>query len=159
MYTMIPFRTHHNMSRAHETMPSLFDDRFFRSFFDMGDMLGTAGFRVDVKENANDYLLEAELPGVKQEDISLTVENDVLTIAADVNTQKKTEKENYLYSERHSGHMERSFNLDGIRQEDISAEYRDGVLTVTLPKAKPEPEKTARRIAIGGADSAAEKTE
>ena len=37
MYTMIPFRAHHNMSRNHDMMPSLFDDRFFRSFFDMRD--------------------------------------------------------------------------------------------------------------------------
>ena len=103
MYSMIPFRSRREMARP--VMNSLFDDRFFRSFFDLGDVVGQAGFRVDVKDTPEAYRLEAELPGVKQDDISLTVENDVLTIAADVNTEKKQERENYLYSERRSGHM------------------------------------------------------
>ena len=146
MYTLVPYRSRREVSR-----PSLFDDRFFRSFFDMNDMVGSAGFRVDVKEQADAYTLEAELPGVKQDQISLTVDNDVLTIAADMNVEKKEEKESYLYSERRYGHMSRSFNLEGIHQEDISAEYKDGVLTVRLPKSTPEPEKVARRIEIKNA--------
>ncbi len=149
MYTIVPFRCRREMTRP--MMNSLFDDRFFRSFFDMGDMVGSAGFRVDVKDNGESYSLEAELPGVKQEDINLSVENDVLTISADVNTNRREERENYLYSERRSGHMERAFNLEGINQEAISAKYENGVLTVNLPKNAPEAEKKARRIAIGGA--------
>lgn len=146
MYTLVPYRSRREVSR-----PSLFDDRFFRSFFDMNDMVGSAGFRVDVKEQPDAYTLEAELPGVKQDQISLTVDNDVLTIAADMNVEKKEEKESYLYSERRFGHMARSFNLEGINQENISAEYKDGVLTVRLPKNTPEPEKVARRIEIKNA--------
>lgn len=148
MYTMVPYRSRREVSRP--MMNDLFNDRFFRSFFDMGDMVGPAGFRVDVKEQPEAYILEAELPGVKPEDVTLTAEDDVLTISADVNTQKKTEREGYLYSERHSGHMERRFSLDGIRQEDITAHSENGVLTITLPKAKPEAARAARRIAIGG---------
>lgn len=147
MYTIVPYRSHREVS--HPLMNDLFDDRFFRSFFNMGDMVGAAGFRVDVKEDENAYRLEAELPGVKQEDITLSVEDGVLTVAADMNTEKKDSGESYLYSERRSGHMERRFNLEGIRDEDISANYKDGVLTVTLPKAQPEPQKVARRISIG----------
>ena len=143
MYTIVPFRTRREMSNP-------FDDRFFRSFFDMNDMVGSAGFRVDVKEQQDSYLLEAELPGVKQEDINLTVDDDVLTISAEVNAQKQEKRENYLYSERRSGHMERRFSLDGIHEDGITAEYKDGILTVNLPKVKPEPEKSARRIAING---------
>ena len=143
MYTIVPFSTRRDMSNP-------FDDRFFRSFFDMNDMVGSAGFRVDVKEQQDNYLLEAELPGVKQEDINLTVEDDVLTISAEVNAQKKEQHQNYLYSERRTGHMERRFSLEGIRQEGITAAYQDGVLTITLPKAQPEQQKAARRIAISG---------
>ena len=55
MYTIVPFHTRREMSNP-------FDDRFFRSFFDMNDMVGSAGFRVDVKEQQDSYLLEAELP-------------------------------------------------------------------------------------------------
>jgi len=145
MYTIVPFRNHREMTSP---MDSLFNDRFFRSFFDMNDMVGSAGFRVDVKELPDSYHLEAELPGVKQEDIAITVDNDVLSIAADLNVDKHVEKESYLYSERRSGHMERRFNLEGICQDNITASYKDGVLTVTLPKSTPATPAPVRRIAI-----------
>ena len=145
MYTIVPFRNHREMTSP---MDSLFNDRFFRSVFDMNDMVGSAGFRVDVKELADSYHLEAELPGVKQEDIAITVDNDVLSIAADLNVDKHVEKESYLYSERRSGHMERRFNLEGICQDNITASYKDGVLTVTLPKSTPATPAPVRRIAI-----------
>lgn len=154
MYTMVPFRRHHEV--AAPMFDHMLDDRFFRSFFNMDDMVGTAGFRVDVKEAAGAYRLEAELPGVKQENISLSVDQDVLTIAADINTEKQEQRENYLYSERRSGHVARSFSLEGIDQDGITASYRDGVLTVVLPKEKPEAPKSARRIEIASEASSAE---
>ena len=147
MYTMIPFRSHHNMPHTREMMPSLFDDRFFRSFFDMSDWMGSnAGFRVDIRENDTNYLLEAELPGVDEKDIDLSLENDVLTISADLNEEHKDERN--CYSERRYGHVTRSFNLEGIDQEHIVASHKNGILYVTLPKTQPEPKKEARRIAI-----------
>ena len=146
MYNMVPYRNRREVTRP--MMNDLFSDRFFRHFFDMGDMVGSAGFRVDVLEQDDAYILEAELPGVKPEDVTLTTEDDVLTIAADVNIEKKDNRSGYLYSERRTGHMERRFNLEGIRQEDITASSQNGVLTVTLPKTQPEPAKAARRIEI-----------
>lgn len=154
MYTMVPYRT--RRAAARPMMNDLLGDRFFRSFFDMGDMVGAAGFRVDVREQEDAYILEAELPGVRPEDVTLTAEDDVLTIAADVNTEKKTSQEGYLYSERRTGHMERRFHLEGVRQEDITAACVHGVLTVTLPKARPEAARSARRIAITGASEPTE---
>ena len=56
MYTIVPLHRHSNVSYP---MNSLFDDRFFRSFFDMNDMVGAPGFRVDVKEEPESYRLEA----------------------------------------------------------------------------------------------------
>ena len=147
MYTMIPFRSHHNMSRTHDTLPSVFDDRFFRSFFDMSDWMGSeTGFRVDIRENDTNYLLEAELPGVDEKNIDLRVENNVLTISAELNEEHKDERN--CYSERRYGHVTRSFTLDGIDQDGIVASHKNGILYVTLPKEKPEPRQEARRIAI-----------
>ncbi|MBQ8536324.1 MAG: Hsp20/alpha crystallin family protein [Clostridia bacterium] len=147
MYTLVPFNRRRDLGHMMEN--SLFDDRFFRSFFDVSDWMGNAGFRVDVKETDNAYALEAELPGVKQENVSLTLDQDVLTIAADMNTEKKEEKANYLYSERRTGHMERRFNLEGIDQDCITARFENGMLMVNLPKAQPQKPKEARRISIG----------
>ena len=145
MYSMMPYRNHHSMV-SHRT-PSLFDDRFFRSFFDMNDWMGNMGFRVDIHDNEKDYTIEAELPGVTEDQIDLTVENDTLTISADMQSQRTDEKA--YYSERRVGHVSRSFSLDNIDQEKITADYKNGILFVTLPKQEPVKAPGARRIAIG----------
>jgi len=145
MYTLMPYRNHRDMT-AHRT-PSLFDDRFFRSFFDMNDWMGNAGFRVDIHDNEKNYTIEAELPGVTEDQISLTVENDTLTISADMQSERSDEKA--YYSERRVGHVSRSFSLEGIDQDHISADYKNGILYVTLPKQEPVKAPGARRIAIG----------
>jgi len=69
---------------------------------------------VDVKDTGDAWQLTAELPGVKPEDISLKAENNVLTIEADMNTERKQEEGSCLYTERRSGHMARSFNFEGV---------------------------------------------
>ena len=145
MYTMMPYRNHREMTPRR--VPSLFDDRFFRSFFDMNDWMGSAGFRVDIHDNEKDYTIEAELPGVTEDQINLSVENDTLTISADMHSERTDEKA--YYSERRVGHVSRSFSLDGIDQEHITADYKNGILTVNLPKTQPVQATGARRIAIG----------
>ena len=136
---MIPYRR--------TRTPSLFDDRFFRSFVDMSEGM-PSGFRVDVCDKGDKYLMEAELPGMKQEDIELTVNNDVLTISATRTKEQREENDNYLYMEIRNGRFQRSFTLDGIDQDHIDANYKDGILTVTMPKSAPEPEKNQRKIEI-----------
>ena len=145
MFTMVPYRAHRT-PYTHNNMPSIFDDRFLRGFFDMSDMMGSAGFRVDIRENDHSYLLEAELPGVDEKNIDLSVENDTLTISAELNEEHKDDRN--CYSERRYGHVSRSFSLEGIDQEGIVASHKNGILYVTLPKTKPEPKREARRIAI-----------
>ena len=130
--------------------PRIFDDPFFRSVMGMEPARRPQGMRVDVQETQDAYILEAELPGVKLEDITLTAEDDVLTIAAEVNTEKQEQKANYLCSERRAGHMERRFNLEKIDQEHVTARFENGVLLVALPKAQPQKPKEARKISIEG---------
>lgn len=114
------------------------------------------GFPVDVKKTDAAYILTAELPGVKLEDIAITVENDVLTIAADLNRVTREEREGYLIRERRGGHIERTFTLEGIDQHAITASAADGLLTITLPKEAPAEGKGPRRIAVSGAVPAIE---
>lgn len=148
MFSMIPLHSNRSLS-GRSAVPSLWDDRFFNSFFDMGDMFGTSAFRVDVKEGKEAYELFAELPGVKQSDIELTVDDGTLTIAANMNSEQKEERENYVYSERRTGRFQRSFNLAGIKEDAITAQYEDGVLKLTLPKVVPQETVTEpRRIEI-----------
>lgn len=146
LYSMMPYRGRHGISQENR-FPSLFDDRFFRSFFDMNDWMSNVGFRVDIHDESDHYMLEAELPGVTQDQIDLSVENDTLTISADMKSEYKDEKA--YYSERRVGHVSRSFNLDGIDQDRITADYKNGILYVTMPKQQPAQAPGARRIAIG----------
>lgn len=148
MLTLVPYRR--NRGLVQRPMNTLFDDSFFRSFFDMSDAVGNMGFRVDVRQEENRFVLEAELPGVSEDQINLTVDDGTLTISADTNVNREENNENYCYRERRVGHMERRFSLEGIREEDIKADYRNGILTIELPKANPEPQKVERRIAING---------
>ena len=146
MYSMMPYRAHRNLPQDRR-FPSLFDDRFFRSFFDMNDWMGNMGFRVDIRDADDHYAIEAELPGVTEDQISLTVENDTLTISADMQSERKDEKA--YYSERRVGHVSRSFSLEGIDQEHITADYKNGILYVAMPKTQPAEPAGARRILIG----------
>lgn len=146
MSGLIPFRSHRNNHPALSN--SFFDDAFLRPFFDMGNFLGSNGFRVDVKEEPDAYTLKADLPGVERDHIDLSIDHDVLTIAADMNTETRREEENYLYCERRSGRFQRAFNIEGVRQEDITAHFENGVLSVKLPKLEVTEQPKSRRIDI-----------
>lgn len=140
MYTVMnrPFR------------PEMVMNRMMRDFCAAPPHRRPMGFPVDVRKAENAYILTAELPGVKLEDIAITVENDVLTIAADINRVTREEREGYLIHERRGGHIERSFTLEGIDQSAITADAANGMLTITLPKEAPAEGKGKRRIAISG---------
>lgn len=139
--------------------PELMMNRMVRDFCAMpprGPHRPPVGFPVDVQKTDSAYILTAELPGVKLDDISITVENDTLSIVADRAQVKREERESYLIRERRSGHMERRFTLEGIDQSAISAESADGLLIITLPKEAPAEGKGPRRIAIHGSIPAIE---
>ena len=148
MFTMIPYRRY--LSNPAKMLDSILSDTFSRQI--SGENTFTNGFRVDIREKDGAYLMEAELPGVAEDQINLTIDDNMLTISADIRTEDKQEDGNRYYCERRTGHVERSFSLDGIDLDQISASYRNGILYVTLPKDKPV-EKTVRKIAIAGGEA------
>ena len=96
-------------------------------------------FCVDILDQGDSYRMEAELPGFRKEDISLTVKEDVLTGAA--HREKEQQAGQYVCRERPTGDVRRSFDVSAIEQEGIRAAFENGVLVLTLPKAsavKPE---------------------
>ena len=131
MTTLMPYRYNRHLSNRNNDLLNPFDD-FFRSFF--GTDVSTNAMRVDVKDEGDHYLLEADMPGVKKEDVSIEVNDGVLTISAQTKQSREEKKENYVFSERRSGSFSRSFTLNGIDEEKISAACEDGVLKLTLPK-------------------------
>lgn len=103
-------------------------DRFFRS----ADL---AEFKTDVTDEGDHYLLEADLPGFRKEDIQLALEDNALTIRAQRHSNvEQKEKDQVVRVERSYGSYSRSFDLTGINPEGIRARYDNGVLQLVLPK-------------------------
>ena len=100
-----------------------------------GDPL-PASFKVDIKETGNGYALSAEIPGVKKEDIHITVDGGTVSITAEVRqSDEQKQDEKLVRSERYYGSVSRSFQLPvDIDQAQTKASYESGVLTLSLPK-------------------------
>ena len=140
MFEMMPFGRHNRMSTFD---PFREMEKFEQSFF--GNAFG-GDFKTDIQDQGDSYLLEADLPGVKKEDIAVDIDGDRLTISAQRSSQseEKDDKTHYVRQERSYGSYARSFGMDGIRTEGIKASYADGVLKLTLPKASAEAPQTRR---------------
>jgi HSP20 family protein len=139
MFGITPYRNLYNPFRELERMEK-------EMFSGNG---AVASFRTDIRDTGDAYLVEAELPGFKKEDIQVDVEADTLTIHAERKdeTEKKDENGNLIHSERSYGSFERSFRFDSVDSAAITASYTDGVLKLTLPKMKEVP-PAVRRLEI-----------
>lgn len=95
---------------------------------------------VDITENDNEFLIKAELPEVKKEDIKVDVNNGVVTLSGERKSETRDEKEHRI--ERFYGSFSRSFTLpESVREDDINAENKDGMLYLHLPKSEAEKPK------------------
>ena len=119
-----------------------------RAFFGNRDFLGDVGtFKTDIQDKGDHYLLEADLPGMKKEDIAIDIDGDNLTIKAERRNEHEEKDKSYVRCERSYGSYARSFDISGIKAEGIKASYNDGVLSLTLPKKDVEV-SGSRRLAI-----------
>jgi len=116
-------------------------DVAFRDFF--RNMMRPASFeleaapeiRLDLKETETAYTVHAEIPGVKKEEIEVSIDGNVVSIRAEVKREKEEKGETMLRSERYYGAMMRSFTLaTDVDEKAATAKYTDGVLELTLPK-------------------------
>jgi HSP20 family protein len=103
---------------------------------------------LDVRENTTSIVVEAELPGVDEKDVSVTLANGVLTIKGEKKQEKEEKGENYYVAERSFGSFERSIRMpDTVDEAKVEAKFDKGVLKVTAAK-KPEAVKAERKIEI-----------
>ena len=128
-------------------------DDFFSGGFPSSRSLLTDTFKIDIEERENEYLIEAELPGIKKEEIDLNIEDDNLCISVnrveETNSDGKGEKngKNYIHRERRSTSMSRRVRLANAKLDEITAKLDNGVLTVSIPKDVKA--NTSRKIDIG----------
>jgi len=103
--------------------------------------------KIDVKEDDKSFTVKADIPGVKKEDIQVDIEDDRVSVRAEMKKEKEEKKgEKVVYSERAYGMVSRSFSLPAsVEAKDAKAEYKDGVLNLTLPK---KGNGAAKRVAV-----------
>lgn len=131
-----------DLARIQNSINRLFDDNY--RLFSQEERGHGWGFPVDIKDTPEAIVVKADLPGLRREDISVSYNNNVLTIRGERKSEAKTEGENYVRFERRSGLFSRSFALDApVKADAIKATYRDGILEINLPR-----EKTTKEISI-----------
>ena len=106
---------------------------------------------VDVVTKDNDMVIRAELPGMKREDVDVSLQNGVLTISGERKVEEERKGENYLLKERRYGSFKRSMTLpEGVDESKIKANFKDGLLEVTVEGAGTQVEGGTKRIEIEG---------
>ncbi len=114
MSNLIPYRYRRNALLRPDTLLS---DDFFRSFFTpFANDTFTGGFKVDVRDMGDKYLLEADMPGLKRDQVKIDVDDGILTIRAEMDESKNEEKDNYVMCERRYGACSVPSNVSGINE-------------------------------------------
>jgi HSP20 family protein len=130
--------------------PSVMDELF-------KDMLGGTQYvnrmvpPVNIRENDNSYEVELMAPGMKKEDFNIELDNELLTISAEIKSENNTQEEGKFTRREFSySSFKRTFTLpETVKEEDINAAYLDGILKISLPKKEEALPKPKRMIEIG----------
>jgi HSP20 family protein len=128
-----------------EAMDRLFEESVVRPRAGWLAPLGAESLAVDMYETEDDVVVKTAVPGVKSEDIDVSITGDVLTIKGETKAEEKVEKANYVRQERRHGAFARSLTLPSTVVADKAiAEFENGVLILTLPKAEEVKPKTIK---------------
>ena len=134
MFRITPFnRTTVRRTDDNDRFANLFDDFFSDDFFPFRSLQRDT-FKLDVKEEGNAYIIEADMPGIKKEEIQLDYQDGYLCISVVRKEKKDDEQKNYVHRERRYAAMKRSINLGDLDMNQIEANLNDGVLTIKAPK-------------------------
>lgn len=137
-------------------------DRMFRDFGNMNlgplsiegrrpeaYIRGPSFMPLDLADNGDRFELRMEMPGLRKENVEITLDKQILTISAKEDEAKEEKNENYMVKERRAFNCRRSIKLPGdVKEDEVKARVEDGVLLLTLPKKAPEEKEGARTINI-----------
>ena len=144
-----------NTSLGFRSLPSLsswMDDIFNRSFgneFVSNFNTGITLPAVNVLDNDDEYVVEMAVPGLKKSDFDVNIDNQLLTISAERNTEDEDTNENFTRREFGYSSFKRTFSLpETVETEKVNAKYEEGILRVTLPKREEAKKKPLRQIKI-----------
>ena len=147
-------------------LPSIFGENLFDDWFDFPDFRdfrnidrklygrhASREMKTDVHEHEDHYEMHIDLPGFKKDEITLTLENGYLIVAAakGLDLDKENKRGKIIRQERYAGAMQRSFYVgEQLTEEDIGAKYEHGVLTLTIPKKEVQKLPEKKTIMIEG---------
>ncbi|GBD24242.1 Spore protein SP21 [bacterium HR29] len=120
--------------------------RLFGEWPEVGEFEGTAGLAIDVYQDDRGYVVKAAVPGVKPEDVEITVDDDVLRIKAESKQEEEVKEDRYLRREIRWGAVQRALRLPpDVDVDKIEASFENGILTLRLPR---KPEAKPRTIKV-----------
>jgi HSP20 family protein len=136
-----------NLSELHQAIDRMFEPNWIDRENWLSNIVGSNWTpSLDVKEEENQYVIRADVPGVDPKNIDVTIEKGMLTIKGHKETETKEERENYVHVERSQGSFYRTINLPNATDSSkISAKSKNGVLEIIIPKNK---EHLAKKIQI-----------
>ena len=147
MASLIPFNKRSQLRRTDgfEDFYNMLDD-FFTSPLSTSRNLMNDSFKLDIQAKEDKYVVEADLPGVQKEEISLDIHDGQMRISIEREEKVDEENKNYIHKERRYCSMSRGVYLGDASPEDIKAKLDNGVLTITVPKAKKQEVKSRIEI-------------
>ena len=128
---------------------SFFDDFFTKDLTTFRNNFLQTSPSVNIADHGDRFEIEVAAPGMKKSDFNLELDNDMLTIRAEMKNENEVQEETYMKREFSYGSFQRSFHLpDYVSGEKIEAKYKDGILVVTLPKKEEAVAQPAREIKV-----------
>lgn len=146
MANLVPFRRSSNLLNTElPRLDSIMDD-FFSDSWPPGRVLSRDTFKLDVQDNEKEYVIEAELPGTKRDEVNVEMNDGRLTIFVKREENVDEKGKNYVHKERRFCSMSRGIYLVDAETEGIKAKLDEGILTITVPKQ--DKNKSASKIII-----------
>lgn len=141
MLSLTPYRR--NTIARNDDVVDLYNmvDRFFNGVQKPFSELEKTTFKVDVRENDDEFLIDAELAGFTKDEVCIDLDDGTLYISAEKKEEKNEETDKYLHRERSFTSMKRGVFLPSVDEEGIKANFEDGVLKIKVPKRKKDEKK------------------
>lgn len=144
MASLIKWEPFSDLISLRDAMERLFEDSFVR-MRPLPSVFGAEALALDMYETSDSVVIKTGVPGVKPEDVDITITGDTLTIKGETKAEEKVEKSNYIRQERRYGAFHRTVQLpSSLVPDKAEATFENGVLTITIPKSEEAKPKTIK---------------
>ncbi len=145
MSNLIPWRPFDDLVSLRDAMDRLFEDSYIRPHLGWIAPMSAANLAIDMYETSDAVVVKAALPGVKPEEVEVTITGNTLTISGETKEENETKEKDYIRKERRYGSFTRTVTLpNGLKADKAEAVFENGMLTLSVPKAEESKPKTIK---------------